>query len=158
MIDLRFPTALQMLLSLALSEEEGFPRMSSSQLAKGVNVNPAFVRKLLVPLVRDGLITSTMGKNGGVQLARPAQDISYREIFTSVTEGKKLWTARGDVPHRCLVSTYAVDLFEALADDAEMVVLELLATRNLRAGLEELRGRDKAAGSTRSAPEHSAAL
>jgi len=136
--DLRFPTALQMMLSLALAERQNIPSLSSAELAAGIGVNPSFVRKLLVPLVRDGLARSLEGKNGGTHLGRPSAEITLRDIYRSVTGTKKLWIPRPDVPHRCLVSSNVESFFEALANDAEEAVLGLLAARTLRQSLEEL--------------------
>jgi Iron-dependent Transcriptional regulator len=75
MIDVRFPTALQIMLSLALAEQQSVSRLSSKQLAQSLGANPSFVRKLLVPLVQNKLLSSQMGKAGGVRLARPAAEI-----------------------------------------------------------------------------------
>jgi Rrf2 family transcriptional regulator, repressor of oqxAB len=136
--DLRFPTALQMMLSLALAERQNIRSLSSAQLAVGIGVDPSFVRKLLVPLVRDGLAHSLEGKNGGTRLGRPSAEITLRDIYRSVMGTKKLWIARPDVPHRCLVSSNVEPFFEALANDAEEAVLALLATRTLHQSLEEL--------------------
>ena len=110
----------------------------SARLAAGIGVNPSFVRKLLVPLVRDGLARSLEGKNGGTHLGRPSAEITLRDIYRSVMGTKKLWIPRPDVPHRCLVSSNVESFFEALADDAEEAVLGLLATRTLHQSLEEL--------------------
>ena len=51
MIDLRFPTALQMVLSVALADRDGF-RCTSQILADGLSTNPSFIRKLLVMSVK----------------------------------------------------------------------------------------------------------
>ena len=136
--DLRFPTALQMMLSLALAERQNIGSLSSAQLAAGIGVDPSFVRKLLVPLVRDGLAHSLEGKNGGTRLGRPSAEITLRDIYCSVMGAKKLWIPRPDVPHRCLVSSNVEHFFETLAKDAEEAVLGLLATRTLHQSLEEL--------------------
>jgi Rrf2 family transcriptional repressor of oqxAB len=64
MIDVRFPTTLQIMLSLALARAEGIPRLSSSELAVGVASNPTFVRKLLTPLIKRGLIVSASDGTG----------------------------------------------------------------------------------------------
>ena len=136
--DLRFPTALQMMLSLALAERQNVRSLSSAELAEGIGVNSSFVRKLLVPLVRDGLAHSVEGKNGGTSLGRPSTEITLRDIYGSVMGTKRLWIARPDVPHRCLVSSNVERFFGALADDAEEAVLGLLATRTLHQSLEEL--------------------
>src|SRR5258708_11046117 len=81
MIDVRFPTALQIMLSLALADRNGVSHLSSAELAKSLGANPSLVRKLLVPLVRSNLLRSQMGKTGGVRLARPVAEITLRDIY-----------------------------------------------------------------------------
>lgn len=80
MLDYRFPTALQMVLSVAMAEQMG-ERSTSAILAYGLEANPSFIRKLMVPLTRDGIIVSTLG--------RPADKITLRDIYLSVIEDKK---------------------------------------------------------------------
>lgn len=70
MLDYRFPTALQMVLSVAMAEQLG-ERSTSAILAYGLEANPSFIRKLMVPLTRDGIIVSTLGRNGSIHLGRP---------------------------------------------------------------------------------------
>src|SRR4051812_27831159 len=81
MIDVRFPTALQMMLSLALAQAEGDERLSSARLAEGVGSNPAVVRRMLAPLMQAGLVRSTMGRDGGVSLSVDATAITLAEIY-----------------------------------------------------------------------------
>ena len=83
MTDVRFPTALQIMLSLALAHEEGVPMRTSSQLAVGVGSVASLVRKLLAQLAKDGLVTGVAGRSGGVRLARPASQITLAEIYRS---------------------------------------------------------------------------
>lgn len=71
MLDYRFPTALQMVLSVAMAEQLG-KRSTSGVLAYGLEANPSFIRKLMVPLTRDGIIVSTLGRNGSIHLGRRA--------------------------------------------------------------------------------------
>lgn len=94
MLDYRFPTALQMVLSVAMAEQMG-ERSTSAILAYGLEANPSFIRKLMVPLSRDGIIVSTLGRNGSIHLGRPADKITLRDIYLSVIEDKKLWASRG---------------------------------------------------------------
>ena len=61
-------------------------KMSAANLARGVLLPPATVSKLLKVLVKSGLLCSSLGKQGGYQLARPAETISLAEII-SVLEG-----------------------------------------------------------------------
>ncbi|HDE1483250.1 TPA: Rrf2 family transcriptional regulator [Klebsiella quasipneumoniae] len=118
MLDYRFPTALQMVLSVAMAEQMG-ERSTSAILAYGLEANPSFIRKLMVPLTRDGIIVSTLGRNGSIHLGRPADKITLRDIYLSVIEDKKLWASRPEVPARCVVSANACWYFKSVADEAE---------------------------------------
>jgi Rrf2 family transcriptional repressor of oqxAB len=142
MIDVRFPTALQIMLSLALAQAERVERLSSTQLAEGVDSHPTFVRRLLVPLIQAELISSTMGRDGGVSLSTDATAITLADIYRAVMGDKKLWTARSDIPHRCLVSSNVERFFGNLSDEVDKSVLHLLGTRTLADALIELRTLD----------------
>jgi Rrf2 family transcriptional repressor of oqxAB len=137
MIDVRFSTALQMVLSVALAELDGF-RCTSQMLAEGLGANPSFVRTLIVPLNRDGLVVSTKGKGGGIRLGRPSDKITLRDIYCAVTEDKKLFVARPDVPVRCRISANIGDFFKVITEDAEGAVLDSLGSRTLTASLAEI--------------------
>ncbi|EOZ5245030.1 Rrf2 family transcriptional regulator [Enterobacter hormaechei] len=133
MLDYRFPTALQMVLSVAMAEQSG-ERSTSAILAYGLEANPSFIRKLMVPLARDGIIVSTLG--------RPAEEITLRDIYLSVTEDKKLWASRPDVPARCVVSANACWYFKSIADEAEQASLAVLARHTVASALEEVKKAD----------------
>ena len=138
MLDLRFPTALQMVLSLAVAHETA-ARCTSSELARGLGANPVLVRKLLIPLARDGVVVTTSGKNGGVRLARRPDEITLRDVYRAVTDDKRLFTARTDVPNVCVVSSNIDVFFRALAERAEQAVLGLLAEETIAESLAEIR-------------------
>ena len=144
MIDVRFPTALQIMLSLALAEQQSVTNLSSSQLAESLGANPSFVRKLLVPLVRNKLLRSQMGKAGGVRLARPAAEITLRDIYRAVVADTRIWSPRTGIPHRCLVSSHVQGYFEELIDDAQEAILSMLGQRTLQQALTELESRENA--------------
>ena len=118
-LDLRFPTALQAMLSLALAHESGIVRMTSAGLADGLGANPSLVRRLLGQLVERGLLRSVLGQSGGVSLARPAAKITLAEIYRAATEGKPLWVPRADIRHRCVVTSNIEPYFEGLAKLAD---------------------------------------
>jgi Rrf2 family transcriptional regulator, repressor of oqxAB len=125
-IDVRFPTALQIMLSLALADRNSISQLSSAELAKSLGANPSFVRKLLVPLVQSKLLRSQMGKAGGVRLARPADEITLRDIYCAVVADTKIWAPRTGIPKRCLVSSNVQGYFEELIDDAQDAILSML--------------------------------
>ena len=144
MIDVRFPTALQMMLSLALAQAEGVERLSSAELAEGVGSNPTFVRRLLIPLIQAGLVRSAMGRDGGVSLSVDAAAITLGEIYKATMGDKGLWTGRSDIPHRCLVSCNVERFFGNLADEVDESVVRLLGRQTLADALLELRSLDAA--------------
>ena len=143
-IDVRFPTALQVMLSLALADRSGVSQLSSAELAKSLGANPSFVRKLLGPLVQSKLLRSQMGKTGGVRLAQPAAEITLRDIYRAVVADTKIWAPRTGIPRRCLVSSNVQGYFEELIDDAQDVILSMLGQRTLLEVLTELEIRENA--------------
>jgi Rrf2 family transcriptional repressor of oqxAB len=138
MLDYRFPTALQMVLSVAMAEQLG-ERSTSAILAYGLEANPSFIRKLMVPLTRDGIIVSTLGRNGSIHLGRPPEEITLRDIYLSVIEDKKLWASRPDVPARCVVSANACWYFKSISEEAEQASLAVLARHTVASALEAVK-------------------
>lgn len=80
----RFAVAVHILTLIARSE--GQP-VTSEYIAGSVNTNPSLVRRLLSQMTRAGLTTSQMGTGGGALLARPAEQISLRDVYRAVDEG-----------------------------------------------------------------------
>ncbi len=158
MIDLRFPTALQIMLFLAVadSNDAAGPSptrgMTSAQLARGMGVQPSFIRRFLAPLAASGLIIATQGKAGGVRLARPSKQIGLHEIYRATIGDKKIWQARSGGPQSCLVSSHTKPFFEHLANDAERAVLEVLGKRTLAESVRELESLDAVAIHSSAAP------
>ncbi|MGV3344291.1 RrF2 family transcriptional regulator [Enterobacteriaceae bacterium LUAb1] len=141
MIDYRFPTALQIVLSVAFAEQSG-KRSTSAMLAQSLEANPSFVRKLMVPLTRDGIIISTLGRNGSIHLGRPASDITLRDIYVSVLEDKPLWASRPKIPGSCLVSANVCWYFKSIVCEAEQASLRVLAQHTLADALQDIKRKD----------------
>ena len=55
--------------------------------------NPSFIRKPMVPLTRDGIIVSTLGRNGSIHLNRPADKITLRDIYLRLSKIKTVGVA-----------------------------------------------------------------
>jgi Rrf2 family transcriptional regulator, repressor of oqxAB len=142
MLDVRFSRSLKMMLLLGHAEEEGSPVLSSAQLARSLDTNPSLVRKLMVPLVQDGLVASIKGRSGGVRLGRPAEQITLEEIYHSSIGRKPLWAPRPEGPRECLVTNHSAEYFVRLTEETEVAVLSMLAGRTLADSLDELRSID----------------
>jgi len=129
---------LQLVLSSSFAAEIG-RRCTSGGFALGLGANLSLVRKLLVPLARDGIVVASLGKNGGVRLGRPAERMTLRGIYQSVIDDKRVLSPRGHVPSLCLVSTNIGKLFELISHEAEIAFLAALNDRTIADCLEELR-------------------
>lgn len=139
MLDYRFPTALQMVLSVAMAEEQGI-RATSALLANGIEANPSLIRKLVVPLTRSDIFVTTLGRAGAIHLARPASVISMREIYQAVTDDKKLLNSRPDVKKPCcVVSENVCWYFKALAGQAEAASMAVLEKHSIADALKKIK-------------------
>jgi len=56
------------------------------EIAKARKVPPHFLSKLIPPLVRAGILSSTRGKNGGISFARDPGEVSLADVVR-VIEG-----------------------------------------------------------------------
>ena len=137
MIDLRFSTAVQMVLSVALAEHDDF-RCTSQILADGLGTNPSLIRKLMMPLTRDGLLRPSVGKGGGLRLGRAADRITLRDVYQSVTENKAILAIRDDIPRRCRISANINEFFDTVTAEAGQAMLETLQRRTIAASLADI--------------------
>ncbi len=80
--------ALRALIYLA-THENGGPVLGRV-IAESENIPRQFLAKILHSLGNSGLVSSTMGPGGGYELARPAGDISVREVVAAV-DGPLVW-------------------------------------------------------------------
>ena len=137
MIDMRFSTAVQVVLSVALAEHDDF-RCTSKMLAEGLGTNPSLIRKLLFPLSRDGLISPSRGAGGGLRLGRAADRITLRDVYQSVTENKAILAIRDDIPRRCRISANINEFFDTVTGEAERAMLETLQRRTITESLADI--------------------
>lgn len=76
--------------------------LSSDAIAKSVNVNPVSVRKLMSQMKKNQLLESQSGK-AAPKLARPPQDITLYDIYSSVEEDVQLFKVDEKTAPSCLV-------------------------------------------------------
>lgn len=63
----------------------GAPRSRVPDIAKAYGVSELFLFKILQPLVEAGMVATVRGRNGGISLAKPADQITLLEVV-KVTE------------------------------------------------------------------------
>ena len=79
----RFAVAVHIATLLAHTGEKP---ATSEWIAGSVNTNPVVVRRILASLARAGLVRSQRGTAGGSLLARPAEQITLRDVYLAVAE------------------------------------------------------------------------
>ncbi|MFC7672854.1 Rrf2 family transcriptional regulator [Mycolicibacterium sp. GCM10028919] len=94
----QFAVAVHVLTYLADADVPG--PVSSDELAASVNASPVYVRRVLTPLRRSGIVTSTPGAHGGWVLTRPAETITLAEIWRLVQGDDPVLGLHGPNP-RC---------------------------------------------------------
>jgi Rrf2 family protein len=129
MIDTRFSVSIQIMMTVA-HHCEGL--VTSEELAKVLDTNPTFVRKVVSRLVEAELITSFRGKNGGVQLAKRPNEISLKDIYLASTEEKPLINVHNKrVLKTCSVSCCIEDVLDEVVGGIEASTQNYLAKKTL---------------------------
>lgn len=72
---------------LFLAKEATNKPVGVQQLAEMQGVSPTYLSKILTKLVKEGMINSVSGANGGYTLSRNWEDISFLDIIHAI-EGK----------------------------------------------------------------------
>jgi Rrf2 family protein len=97
----------------------------AADIAHTIGASESYLAKVMQLLVRSGLVTSMRGMNGGYALARPAREITLREVMEAVEDS---------VPHgSCILQNHS----EVGRNCSACPVLAALA-RAHRQALEEL--------------------
>ena len=86
----RFAVGVHLLTALAANPGKV---LRSEDVADSANTNPVVVRRLFSLMTTAGLIRARLGPGGGFELARPASDITLRDVFDCVGERRALHRA-----------------------------------------------------------------
>jgi Rrf2 family protein len=65
---------------LHLADRQGEGPIQLSEIAAAQNIPPKFLTVMLSQMIREGLVASRRGRDGGYWLARPPGEISYGEL------------------------------------------------------------------------------
>lgn len=76
---------------------------TSELIASSVNTNPTLIRRLLSQLARAGLTTSQMGSGGGALLARPADQITLRDVYGAIDDDGEVFALHDQPNPQCPV-------------------------------------------------------
>lgn len=79
--DQRLSTAIHILAAMAFMAPAG---LRSRELARSLRANPSFVRRILSRLSKAGLVRSERGSRLGNRLARPAGQITVKDVYLAL--------------------------------------------------------------------------
>ncbi|HTO31946.1 MAG TPA: Rrf2 family transcriptional regulator [Pararhizobium sp.] len=137
MMDTRFSSALQIIITVAVNERNK-TRSTSDALAAKLDARPSLVRKLIAPLMQKNILVSSEGYQGGYRLGRSAGEIYLSEIYLAVMPDKKIWATRGDIPAECFISSNMSEWSAKLGKEAEQALLGLLGEKSVEDAISEL--------------------
>ncbi|MBD8066225.1 Rrf2 family transcriptional regulator [Devosia sp. PTR5] len=119
-------------LSLALHalvhlEAQPDKHLTSTALASCLLTNPVVVRRILGELREARLVAASKGPSGGWMLARPAEDITVREVYAAMGESLLVRTQSEPGDHGCAIVRSVDAVMKDVLADAEALLAERLA-------------------------------
>lgn len=123
-----FALATHVLTVLAVYEDGP---MTSAQLARSVNTNPAFLRTLLGRLRAAGLIEVSLGKGGGARLARPASRLTLADVYRAMERRPPIQLHRCRPDKACVVGRNILPVLDGVVREVESVTLRRLAGKTV---------------------------
>ncbi len=87
MIRINRQTDYAIRLILYLAQQEAGARVSTAEVRREMQIPPALAQRIVADLARGEFILTYPGRDGGLVLARPAQEINLRQIVEHF-EGK----------------------------------------------------------------------
>lgn len=126
---------------LALARRPEGARVAASVLGEEMLIPRAFLSRIVAQLAEGGLIKTFAGRNGGLQLARPAGEMTLRQVI-EIIEGPFLLSecmlGENACPfeHQCPVRGRWSRLQRAILDELERTTFaELAAEASLTQGV-----------------------
>lgn len=123
-----FALATHVLTALAVNADRV---LTSAQLARSVNTNPAFLRTLLGQLRAAGLIDVSLGKGGGARLARPASRVTLADVYRAVERQPPAQLHRCPPDKHCLVGRNILPILDEVVRDVETAALQRLGRKTI---------------------------
>lgn len=128
----RFAIAVHTLTALANRQLDGGPLLTSQEIADSVNTNAVVIRVLLRSLKAAGLVKAKEGKDGGIWLAEPMDEIRLGKVYQAVeTAGALAPNKRPENP-TCAVSRGIKKVLVPIFDEVDQAVFETLQRQTLK--------------------------
>ncbi|UIJ73003.1 Rrf2 family transcriptional regulator [Aurantimonas sp. HBX-1] len=92
---------------------------TSETIALMLDTNPVVVRRTMGILKHHGLVTSTGGRSGGWRLAKPAQEITVRQVHDALSTGSSFAFSLSNDHPACPVEGSANHILRQAMEKAE---------------------------------------
>ena len=144
MVNQKFATAVHILTNLAYSQcpklnpKQSGKLNNSDVIAESVNTNPVVIRRIIKYLTAAGLVKTTRGKNGGIQLSKSPNDITLKDIYAALPESKSVNPRTKSPYKKCPVSCSMFDIMTEISIETEQAKMNFLATKKLSGVLEKI--------------------
>ncbi|MDF9840618.1 MULTISPECIES: RrF2 family transcriptional regulator [unclassified Paenibacillus] len=99
------------------------------QLAERQHVSPTYLSKILTKLVKAGLIQSVSGANGGYQLKRKKDDISFLDVIHAIEGTASLFDCTLNHSSECLIQQVMVEAENGMEDYLQNKKISELAAK-----------------------------
>ena len=121
--------ALRAVIHLA-NEETSDRACSVAEIATREKIPRQFLEKIVQELIHKGLVRSRRGPRGGYVLARPAEDVSFRDVIEAVEGPISLNACVGDHPACFLLGACGM---ERVWHEGQRLVLDLFEKTTIAA-------------------------
>ena len=102
-------------------------QLTSAALATCLMTNAVVVRRILGELREAGIVNAAKGPNGGWSLARPAADITLRQVYQAMGERLLVRTESDPGDRDCAIVRSVDRVMHDFLDDAEALLTARLA-------------------------------
>ncbi|KOF10547.1 Rrf2 family transcriptional regulator [Planococcus glaciei] len=117
--------ALHTMLHLAVATPE--KPMGVQQLAQQQKLSPTYLSKILTKLVKEGMVQSASGANGGYLLKANWESISFLDIIHAIEGKASLFDCDVDHGPNCLIQQVMVSAEEKMEEELRNVKIADLA-------------------------------
>src|SRR5690606_33254952 len=101
--------------------------MGVQQLARQQKLSPTYLSKILTKLVKEGLVQSASGANGGYSLKVNWESISFLDIIHDIEGKASLFDCDVDHGPNCLIQQVMVSAEEKMEEELRNVIIADLA-------------------------------
>jgi Rrf2 family protein len=109
------------MLHLAMSESS--KPIGVQTLAEQQNVSPTYLSKILTKLVKEGMVSSASGANGGYSLTSGWESISFLDIIYAIEGKSSLFECGLDHGSQCLIQKVMLDSEEKMEKELRRLTL-----------------------------------